>query len=119
MFSACILCCGTGDLKFGIGHDFHVSNVLLAATSFHLDLAGKIPECSIAFVVEVFGLETKGGRGSKGFQTPALDVQCLLHSICEIQIEPSSHPAAVLQRLLERLMLDCCEKNWRKLFIFT
>jgi len=69
------------------------------------------------FIVEVFGLETKGGSGSKDFQTPALDVQCLYHSICEINPEPSSYPAPVLQRLLERFMLDCCEKDWRKLFI--
>lgn len=77
MFSAGLLCFGTGGLKFGIGHDFRVSNVLFAATSFHLDLAGKIPECSVAFVVEFFGLETKGGCGSKCFQTPAFSVQCL------------------------------------------
>lgn len=70
MFSACLLCFGTEDLKFGIGHDFLVSDVLLAVTSFHLDLADKIPQCSIAFVVEVASavevseLKTKGGCGS-------------------------------------------------------
>jgi len=40
MFSACFLCFETGDIKFGIGHDFRLSNVLLTAISFHPDLAG-------------------------------------------------------------------------------
>lgn len=51
-----------GDIKFGTGHGFHVSNVLFAATGFDLRSADKIPERSVALVKFFWG-SAKGDHG--------------------------------------------------------